>query len=36
MARSPWRSRTRLLTAVAIGTVAGVLVGWLLVQLLLV
>lgn len=35
MARNPWRSRSRVLTAVVIGAVLGLMVGWLLVQLLL-
>ena len=35
MARIPWRAKVRLWSAVAAGAVAGILVGWLLVELLL-
>jgi hypothetical protein len=36
VARSPWKSRSRLVGAVVIGAVTGIAVGWMLVRLLLV
>jgi tetrahydromethanopterin S-methyltransferase subunit F len=35
VARNPWRSRTRMMGVVAGGVLAGVVVGWLLVELLI-
>lgn len=35
MPRNPWKAKTMLLGAVAAGVIAGILVGWLLVNLLL-
>ncbi|MBB4638576.1 uncharacterized membrane protein YciS (DUF1049 family) [Longimicrobium terrae] len=35
MARSPWKSRFRLGAVIAVGTAAGIAMGWLLVHLLI-
>jgi hypothetical protein len=35
VARNPWKNRFRLLTPVAIGIVAGIFMGWVLIQLLI-
>lgn len=35
MARNPWRARMRLATVVGMGVLAGITVGWILVELLL-
>lgn len=35
MARTPWRARIRLWSAVAAGIAAGIMMGWFLVEMLI-
>jgi hypothetical protein len=35
VARNPWRARFRMWSAVAAGVVAGIMLGWFLVEMLI-